>query len=147
MFLPTGFVEKVNVNDNVSKVNKTLYNAVPHEIVFETFDGVLTGYGPDCKGCSGKTASGYDVRNGNIYFDDVSYGNIRIIAADKKYPLGTIMRITVSNILDEPITAIVLDRGGAIKNNKVDLLYEAENSTQSIGRQKNVKFEILRYGW
>ena len=57
------------------------------------------------------------------------------------------MRITVPNIYKEPIVAIVLDRGYLIKNDKFDLLFNNEEETKPVGRQKNVKFEVLRYGW
>lgn len=150
-FLPTEVEEKVTVKDKVAEVNKVFYNSVPKDLISErvidTFVGQLTGYGPNCSGCSGRTASGYDVSNGNIYFDDTFYGDVRIVAADKKFKLGTIVRITASNVFESPIVAIVLDRGGLIKGNKFDLLYDTENSTKSIGNQKNVTYEVLRYGW
>jgi 3D (Asp-Asp-Asp) domain-containing protein len=146
-FLPSGVENKFTVNEKVTEVDKEIYNSVPHEEVLETFSGELTGYGPDCTGCSGKTASGYDVRNGNIYYEDAQYGKVRIIATDKKYQLGSIIRITVPNVYTETITAIVLDRGGAIRGSKVDLLFEHEGATGGLGRQKDVKFEVLRYGW
>lgn len=144
-FIPVGLKEKIIVEDNVIKIEKSIYNSVPTEIVLETFDGTITTYGPDCAGCGGKTSSGYDVRNGNIYYDDYMYGKVRIIAADKKYPLGTIIRIAAPNISSEPIIAIVLDRGGAIRGNKLDLLFPS--NAESIYRQKNAKCEVLRYGW
>jgi 3D (Asp-Asp-Asp) domain-containing protein len=146
-FFPVGVENKVTVSDKNVQISKIVYNAVPHEKILETFSGELTGYGPDCNGCSGKTASGYDVRGGNIYYYDALYGKVRIIAADKKYPLGTIIRISAPNVGIHSVSAIVLDRGGAIRNNKIDLLFEHEGATNGLGRQKNVKFEILRYGW
>ena len=41
--------------------------------------------------------------------------------------------------------AIVLDRGGAIKGNLMDLLFVSEKSVD-IGRE-NVKYTIVRWGW
>lgn len=149
-FLPAGVREVAIINDKVAVVNKSSYNAVPRDLVSErvidTFTGQLTGYGPDCYGCSGKTASGQDVKNGNIYFNDKTYGEIRIVAADKKYPFGTIVRITAPNVFESPIVAIVLDRGGKIYGNKFDLLFSSEKDTEFTGSQKNVKYEVLRYG-
>lgn len=146
-FLPEGVEKKAIFNDNIKKTSRMEYNAVPKENIIETFYGQLTGYGPDCDGCIGITTSGYDVRGGNIYYEDNLYGKLRILAADKKVPFGTIMRITVPNIYKEPIVAIVLDRGYLIKNDKFDLLFNNEEETKPVGRQKNVKFEVLRYGW
>lgn len=111
------------------------------------FKGTMTGYGPDCVGCTGKVSCPprNDVRNGNIYFNDNDYGTIRIVAADKNIPCGTIIKITDSNISSEMI-AIVLDRGGAIKGTLMDLLMPSEGSASSFGRQ-HVTYEIVRWGW
>ena len=110
-----------------------------------TFNGKMTGYGPDCKGCGGGVSCiRYNVRNGNIYYSDKDYGKIRILAADKKIPCGTIIR--VSNLRKyKDFYAIVLDRGGAIKGNLMDLLFVSEKSVD-IGRE-NVKYTIVRWGW
>ncbi|HHT37950.1 MAG TPA: hypothetical protein GXZ95_00870 [Mollicutes bacterium] len=145
--LPEGVEDKIKFDEDLKQVKKVIYNSVPKENVLETFNGQLTGYGPDCVGCIGITTSGYDVRNGNIYYEDYLYGKIRILAADPKFPFGTIIRVTAPNIYNEPIIAVVLDRGGAIKGDKFDLLYENEEVTKPVGRQRNVKFEVLRYGW
>ena len=60
-----------------------------------TFNGKMTGYGPDCKGCGGGVSCiRYNVRNGNIYYNDKDYGKIRILAADKKIPCGTVIRVS-----------------------------------------------------
>lgn len=114
----------------------------------ETFYGVMTGYDAFCDGCIGITASGYDVRN-RVYYKDIEYGNIRVIAADKKYPFGTIFKI--SNVKGyNDFYAIVLDRGFSIGNNKssqVDLLFENNDLAYSFGRVYNVKFDVLRLGF
>lgn len=106
--------------------------------------GSMTAYGSDCTGCSGITASGYDVRN-TIHYTDSTYGNIRILAAPKNIPLYSIIR--VSGVKgQEPFLAIVLDRGGAIKGTLFDLLCESEKDSYAIGRQKNITYEIIRSG-
>jgi len=143
-FLPIGLREATTVN---KKVYNTVSRDLISEKVIDTFDGQLTGYGPDCYGCSGKTAFGLNVQNGNIYFNDNIYGETRIIAADKKYPFGTIVRITAPEVYKTPIIAVVLDRGGRIRGNKFDLLFSSEKETEFTGLQKNVKYEVLRYGW
>ena len=109
------------------------------------YRGYITAYGPDCKGCSGITASGYNVRK-TIYYHDKEYGKIRIVAADKKIPFGTIVRI---NYADKKIIAIVLDRGSAIgfnKNALFDLLYKNERESNKFGKKK-ATIEILRKGY
>lgn len=119
--------------------------------VIETIVGKMTGYGPDCYGCtSNRTASGYYVGEGNIYYNDDEYGKIRIVSADSKYPFGSIVRISNLTFQSEPIIAIVLDRGGAIgldKNIQFDLLFVKENDALIVGIQRNVNFEILRLGY
>ncbi len=108
-----------------------------------SFTGTMTSYGPDCKGCSGKSGCPprQDFRGGNIYFNDANYGTVRVVATDASIPCGTIVRI------NDSIYAVALDRGGAIQQNKMDLLYESNTVAAKAGTQYNVKFEILRWGW
>lgn len=109
--------------------------------------GKLSRYGPDCYLCSGYLAYGIYVGNGNIYYNDVYYGRVRILAGDKLYPFGTIVKISYDDV---SFLGIVLDRGGAIGFNKValfDLLYSSESLANIDGVNYNVKFEILRYGF
>lgn len=113
------------------------------------FIGKITAYGPDCPGCGGKGACPprQDFRDGNIYFNDQDYGNIRVVAADKAIPCGSIVRITGINIYPEPILAVVLDRGGGVKGNHMDLLFTSQTKLDGFGTSRNIKFEIIRYGW
>ena len=116
--------------------------------VLATYTGNITAYGPDCKGCIGITASGYNVKN-TIYYNDKEYGKIRIVAADKSLPFGTIVKISNLSNYKSPIIAIVLDRGSAIGFNKkayFDLLCNSERESNSFGRRK-ATFEILRKGY
>lgn len=129
-------------------------------VAIETFTGSLTGYGPDCYGCGGKTSTGYDLRE-NIYYEDAEYGTIRIVAADKYFPFYSIIRI--SNVPGmEPFIAIVLDRGGDVgwyrnsetgeimfnsqKGTLFDLAFTTEKDPNILGKTNNVKFEVLRSG-
>ena len=114
------------------------------------FNGTLTGYGPDCPGCGGHVACrpNPDVRNGNIYYKDAKYGKIRILAADYSIPCGSIIHISNYKFIPgNEFTGIVLDRGSAIVGLTMDLLYPSEADTVVIGRQKNIHFEIERWGW
>ena len=110
----------------------------------EIITGKMTGYGPDCYGCSGYLAYGMYVGDGTIYYNDSEYGKVRIVAGDKKYKFGTIVKI------NDSMVAIVLDRGGSIGIGKkflFDLLYSSESEASNHGVMNNVKFEILRNGF
>lgn len=96
-----------------------------------------TFYTAKCKGCSGYTASGYDVRK------TVYYGKYRIIALSKDIPLGTIVNVTLTN--GNTFDAIVLDRGGAIKRGKADILVASYDEAIRLGRQK-ATVTILKLG-
>ena len=114
--------------------------------------GNLVGYGPDCYGCTSmKTASGKYIGEGNIYYDDPIYGRVRIVAGDYSYPFGTIVRISnVDFYNDEPFYAVVLDRGGDIGKNKkflFDLLFASEKEAYELGKEINIKYEIMRLGY
>ena len=48
--------KKIEVKEEKKEVKKE-----KTEKVLATYKGYITAYGPDCKGCSGTTASGYKV--------------------------------------------------------------------------------------
>lgn len=154
-------VSPVLENQEVS-VSPTVEEVIPQEVltppvvsndttnypVLDSFVGNMSGYGPDCYGCtSNRTASGYYVGEGNIYYSDPTYGTVRIVSGDRSYPFGSIVRITG---LDAPIIAIILDNGGGVgfgKKVQFDLLYATESEALPLGIQYNLTFEILRYGY
>jgi len=122
------------------------------ETILETLVGNLVGYGPDCAGCTSmKTASGKYIGEGNIYYNDPTYGEVHIVAGDYSYPFGTIVRISnVDFYNDEPFYAVVLDRGGNIGKNKkflFDLLFASEREASALGKETNIKYEIMRLGY
>ena len=112
-----------------------------------SFNGTLTGYGADCEGCNGYLAcnSNINVSNNNIYYNDLNYGTVRILAADKSIPCGSIVKI--QNYLKDDILGIVLDRGSAINGLTMDLLFNSEDETQEMGRAYNIKYYIERWGY
>ena len=114
-----------------------------------SFIGQMTAYNPVCVGCTGKVycSPRQDVTNGNIYFNDTTYGKVRILAADYLIPCGTIVSITNVSFSNNPIIGIVLDRGGAIKGNIMDFLVSESDDMDVVGRQHDVKYEVLRWGW
>mgnify|MGYP001260414216 CR=1 FL=1 len=115
--------------------------------ILKTYEGTMTAYGANCHGCSGITAYGYDIRN-NIYFEDKTFGMLRIVAADKSIPFGTVVRVSGLKVYDDPILAIVLDRGWLIKGTLMDLAFNDENEeiVMKLGRSK-VTYDVLRQGW
>lgn len=139
--LPEGKVRKKK-----PQVKKVSYMDTTAEGVLNTYIGNISHYGADCHGCSGRTASGYNVTS-NLYYQDSKYGTVRIVAGDKSLPFGTIVRFNVNGT---PTLAIVLDRGGAIGFNKkymFDLLCEGEKEAYQYGTIMSTNIEVLRYGY
>lgn len=115
-------------------------------VVIKTEVGTITGYGPDCAGCSGITASGHNLHE-SIYYNDLEFGTVRILAADKSIPFYSIFR--VSNIPGmDPFLAIVLDTGGNVGYGKGTLFDLAHANEQNgvLPKTSNVTFEMLRSG-
>lgn len=138
-----------NLNKNVDKsiiqlsqnelYKKGIYNPI------YTFIGNLNGYAKDCENCSGYLACSTKtnkIKNG-IYYDDDTYGKVRIVAGSKKYSCGTIIRFNNDNSSSESIVAIVLDRG--VSGNIIEML--TDNTNNENKKSKKVEFEVLREGW
>lgn len=121
--------------------------------------GMLTGYGPDCVGCSkvGNVAcmtrenNKHSLINDGIYYNDIEYGQVRIISADHRlFPCGTIMEIQNNNF--EKTLAIVLDTGSGMRNAYekgrilIDLAFATESQTSGV-TNRNTNFTVKRYGW
>ena len=145
LITPSGFTyvdKEINVFKKV-EIKKIMKEKKSN--ILKKYTGYITAYGPDCKGCSGITASGINVKK-TIYYYDKKYGKLRIVAADRKIPFGTIVRIKYDN---KKILAIVLDRGSAIgfnSNALFDLLYKSEKESNTFGKKKAI-IEVLRKGF
>ena len=101
----------------------------------------LTHYGYDC--CkTGRTATGYDISK-TIYYNDATYGKVRIVATCSKYPLYSIIKIKDYKLGGDTL-AIVLDRG--VGCGTIDLAVKNEKTASKYGIQKNVQIEVLRNG-
>ncbi len=93
----------------------------------KTISMIVTAYSPDARSCApfddGITASGLSVMtNGGS-----------LIAADKRFKFGTLLSVPgYNNNLPTP----VLDRGGAIKGNRLDVLYPTHSIARKWGRQR-----------
>ncbi len=144
---PEGAIETSKVEE--SQYQNTQIIDTTNLPVIATTSGNVSHYGHDCRGCtSGKTATGYNISDGRIYYTDSTYGNVRIVAAGSEYPFGTILRL--SNSSTSPIVAIVLDRGGAIGKGKkfiLDLLTESNAAAYQAGVKYNMTIEVLRMGY
>jgi len=85
----------------------------------------VTAYCP-CSKCCGEYADGITACNHRIQDGD------RFVAADKSYPFGTQMIIPGYNKSD-PVE--VKDRGGAIKNDKLDVFFNTHKEALVWGVQ------------
>ena len=145
-------VDSTSMNDVVynfkSQVNSNIAESKLITDVLETLYGTMSGYGLDCKGCSGVVGARYDAKGNNLRYNDPVYGECRIVAGDKKFPYGTIVRVKNSKI--GTFNAIVLDRGSDIgigRRYMFDLLFWTEKESYDFGLSRNTTFEILRYGY
>lgn len=128
------------------------------------FIGRVSGYGPDCPGCSkvGNVAcktrekKSHSLINDGIYYEDSEFGKLRIIAAALKgFPCGTVVKITKPG--KDPYMTIVLDTGASMANSWAkgsvwfDLAYTTQKDKKVLGADgltgNNMKFEVQRWGW
>lgn len=125
------------------------------------YSGKMTGYGPDCPGCSAvgnvacktKTGKNHSLINDGLYYSDELYGSVRILAADNTaFPCGTVVKVNNGN-LDE-FYGIVLDSGSAMRNawNEgivwMDLAFSSQAEARTGGAtSSNTKYEVQRWGW
>lgn len=92
----------------------------------KTMTMVATAYSPDCAGCSGYSATGMNLKGGP-----------KVIAVDPGViPLGS--RVWVEGYGE----AIAADTGGAIKGNRIDVLYPSKGSAYNWGR-RTVQVKVL----
>lgn len=121
-----------------------------------TFTGRLTTYGGDCNGCGGYSSSGVKlsastgVNNSHSPYLTYKGKKYYCLAADRSIPFGTIIKITNHNLsTSSTIYGIVVDRGGSIKGNKIDIFKGSEKSGKSYfsgSTSYNTKFEIVSIG-
>ena len=118
------------------------------KVEYVTYNGDLTGYAADCPACNGTLACKpkYDVyKNGVVTYNDVTYGNVRIVATSKNIACGSILKLKDTKLSNEDMYVIVLDRG--VLGYDLDLLVESERyASIHIGRSK-INYELIRNGW
>ena len=119
---------------NTEESNTERYIELPGE--WEIIEMRVTAYCP-CPSCCGEysdgiTANGYEIQPGDTF-----------VAADRRYPFHTEMLIPgYSN--SQPVK--VLDRGGAIKGNRLDVFFATHDEALQWGVQYlevNVRLENL----
>ncbi len=125
------------------------------------YKGRLTGYGPDCPGCSSvgnvscKTKEGtkHSLIYDGIYYNDSTYGPLRILAADNsEFPCGTVIKVD-NGILDE-FYGIVLDTGSTMRKawNEgvvwIDLAFSSQKEALTgHATSLNTNFSVQRWGF
>ncbi len=144
-------VENFHLNKTfglVAKVEKEEEEKPLTENVLATYIGDLTGYSADCPLCGGTLAckSSYNVYKNNVVtYNDSTFGEVRIVASSTKLPCGSIVKFNSLRISNEPVIAIVLDRG--VLNRDLDLLVPSESyAYKYVGRSK-ITYDVLRNGW
>ena len=94
----------------------------------KTYTMLATAYTANCKGCSGITKTGINLRKNP---------KMKVIAVDPKIiPLGS--KVWVEGYG----TAIAGDTGGAIKGNKIDIFISSKSTAYKWGR-RTVKVKVL----
>lgn len=125
------------------------------------YSGKMTGYGPDCPGCSKignvacrtKSGTNHSLISDGLYYSDEVYGSVRILAADNTaFPCGTIVKVDNGNL--NQFYGIVLDSGSAMRNAWkeglvwMDLAFSSQAEALTGGAtSSNTKFEVQRWGW
>ena len=118
------------------------------------FTGKLTTYGGDCAGGNGTSSSGISlspttgVKGSNSAKLSYNGGSYYCLAADPSIPFGTIIKITNHNLgIESTAYGIVVDRGGAIKKNHIDIFNGTEAGKYfKGGSSSNTQFEIVSVG-
>lgn len=164
---PSTYLEVLTLGVDGASYNNGLEDIVLSEPVTEVIEigtgkkgiytGMLTGYGPDCVGCSGTVAcytkerANHNLVSDGIYYEDYEYGSVRILSADhREFPCGTIIEITNKD-LDKEL-GVVLDTGSGMRKAYdegwilIDLAFENESNLWSV-TNKNTTFKVKRWGW
>lgn len=96
----------------------------------------VTAYSPDARSC-GQWADGITASNKSIWTN-----GMKLVAADtRQLPLGTMLSIPG---YDAGATVPVLDRGGAIKGDRLDVLFPSHNEALQWG-VKRLPVTIWQY--
>lgn len=124
-----------------------------------TFKPRLTAYGADCIGCGSGTAGGVKLNTTQVlqsdgtWLDGITYDGYYIVAADKKIPMYSILKISNHGYSGKglqpqvPIYAMVLDRGGGVNGSHLDFFVGSEVESTSLRViHTQAEVEIIRVG-
>lgn len=129
-----------NENEKLKNENEKLKKELEKYDSLRKLNMVATAYTSECDGCTGITATGYDVRN-TVYKD-----GYRVVATDESIiPMESLLYIESVNNSFKPFVAISSDVGGAIKGNRIDILVENKSKAYDFG-VRDIKVTILREG-
>lgn len=116
--------------------------------ISNTVNMVLSAYIWNCDGCRtygnddnqySRTASGYHINDKNYLYTHEEYGELRIIATDNDLiPMYSILDIEGFG------KAISLDRGSAIKGNRIDVLFATKQEAIAFGK-KTRKVTVVEF--
>lgn len=102
----------------------------------KTISMTVTGYSPDARSCPG-TDDGYTATNHSVWTN-----GMHLVAADTRVlPFGSM--VSVPGYAEGDVVP-VLDRGGAIKGKKLDLLFPTHEIARQWGR-KRIKVTVWEY--
>ncbi len=101
--------------------------AAPAAPTVRTIEMEVTAYCP-CKKCCGPKAQGLTASGKRVSHNDGQF-----VAADKRYKFGT--KLLIPGYASGK-SVEVLDRGGAIKGNKLDVYFPSHTEALKWGRQK-----------
>ncbi len=112
----------------------------------ESYTGDLTSYVYNCPACTGELYCNwrYDLSHGVTTYVDKTYGEVAIVASSSNLPCGSIIRFESKRISEEPVYAIVLDRG--VLGTAIDFLTDTEDHANYIGRSK-ITYDVIRIGY
>lgn len=114
------------------KVESYRVQALAAEEQKRTYSMIATAYTKDCKGCTGITATGLDIRKSTP----------KIIAVDPKViPLHSKVELIVDGKSWGIYTAA--DTGGAIKGHRIDILMDNESDAYAFG-VKRVTVKLVK---
>lgn len=148
--------------------NKVTLEPVIHEEIqigtgaYGVFEGIMTGYGPDCSTCDGKgyvacrtfDKKAFNLIEDGIYYTDPEFGEVRVLAAALSvFPCGTIVEVDSSNL--GKFMGIVLDTGYGMRKSLEEGIYhfdvayktETDEMVSKTTNKKGVTYSVQRWGW
>lgn len=127
------------------------------------YNGIMTGYGPDCHTCNGlgyvacrtENKKNFNLLTDGVYYNDDEYGQVRVLAADlSAFPCGTIVKVESRTL--GTFMGIVLDTGYDMRKHYAkgiyhfDVAYTTEKDemvAKTTDMTGKVVYNVQRWGW